>query len=956
MSVLARHLDLSHQAVPARRRREIKAGFGDLPVIRTWQEVQPRPDHSLPLNYLKDPVLGFPCPYCTTFKTTSRDCLRHHRLASHPEHRGDPDSASPTCSLQSWTNRRTYQVYWIVDIPPPSTIEKPLPNPPLSSWSSADDIANMLAAEAEEEHRLLEAQEGAPALPQELEQDENTDWLRGCEWPRWFAQRPLALIVAASQRPSPYGDHDLMLGTWRGHDCISPAAEERTLRRLIHATGLVFARCEETLQDTPRVLRCWLRSWSSAYLPYPFAMVQREASKLRYYSYSQRFLCYIYRIWLLAARVHAQTVEITGLQLNIDQQAMLQAVWDGFACLPDDFESQDDGRAIERSSEDQTLLLENLFQLMVMFWTDLSMDGTMSRNAIVHYSGVLGIHPYELAFRGAYEYTPYLSALIWVGRFLLLEYCLPRRGYRRLACPWPDRSYYPDQLQRLHSIRHKYLLRGSLSPLGYLIERLRHGRATAKHDGPRTNISWSPDGQCLHLGDHKITMSQFRSTIQATIHRVCRLTDELLFGWQPSIDLTHFRDDLVTRRPGYSFLAHPANDLQDSFRVLSRKAFSPEGGFHLRQKHGREKALQHIRSCDQLTRLLYGAIHVDSGMPARCEELRFLRWANTISVRRNVFLYHGQLILVFTYNKASTNHNNTFYVVRTPCRQLQQKLFIYLAYLRPFRDFLARQLRLVAPGAPTNPHIFSTTQDTSSCFSSSICLSSLRQSTPESPFTLNFALYRQIAVSIAKKHLPSLTRTFNPHIPCDENGLIRLLSWQAGHTPATHNRHYALEREFPAQLQPQLIDRYLENSRIWHEFTQTCEDGIFSQSQQDRTLALNYGPAKQHLEELGTPQAPKSKTWGWEQDQEDDNQNIEDGIVELGRNSSEEYRQSSSPSSQPSRKRRRQVTIVLSPMSKKIAQIQQELAGLIQERNQRGQNQNKRLKVENLSRYKLAVD
>jgi hypothetical protein len=60
-------------------------------------------------------------------------------------------------------------------------------------------------------------------------------------------------------------------------------------------------------------------------------------------------------------------------------------------------------------------------------------------------------------------------------------------------------------------------------------------------------------------------MSQVRYTIQATIHRVCRLTDELLFGWQPSIDLTHFRDDLVTCRPGYSFLAHPANNLQDSF-------------------------------------------------------------------------------------------------------------------------------------------------------------------------------------------------------------------------------------------------------------------------------------------------------------------------------------------------------------------------------------------------------
>jgi hypothetical protein len=112
-----------------------------------------------------------------------------------------------------------------------------------------------------------------------------------------------------------------MLGTWRGHDYISPAcrgADVITLRRLIHANGLVFARCEETLQDTPRVLRCWLRSWSSAYLPYPFAMIHREATKLRYYSYSERFLCYVYRIWLLAARVHAQTVKITRLQLNLD--------------------------------------------------------------------------------------------------------------------------------------------------------------------------------------------------------------------------------------------------------------------------------------------------------------------------------------------------------------------------------------------------------------------------------------------------------------------------------------------------------------------------------------------------------------------------------------------------------------------------------------------------------------
>ena len=171
-----------------------------------------------------------------------------------------------------------------------------------------------------------------------------------------------------------------------------------------------------------------------------------------------------------------------------------------------------------------------------------------------------------------------------------------------------------------------------------------------------------------------------------------------------------------------------------------------------------------------------------------------------MSVHQNVFLYWSQIILIFAYSKAITNHNNSFYVVRAPCPAVQQLLFIYLAYIRPFRDFLARQLEVVAKGAPTNPHLFAAAHDPESCFTASICLSSLRESTAESPIQLSTSVYRQIAVSIAKKHLVSLAQNFNPYTPYDENGLIRLLSWQSGHAPETHNRHYALEREFPAKL------------------------------------------------------------------------------------------------------------------------------------------------------------
>jgi hypothetical protein len=69
-----------------------------------------------------------------------------------------------------------------------------------------------------------------------------------------------------------------------------------------------------------------------------------------------------------------------------------------------------------------------------------------------------------------------------------------------------------------------------------------------------------------------------------------------------------------------------------------------------------------------------------SSMPARGEELRIIRWANTVAVQR--------IMLLFAYNKVSTTANHSFYIVRVPCPTVEQALFLYLAYIRPFTDFL----------------------------------------------------------------------------------------------------------------------------------------------------------------------------------------------------------------------------------------------------------------------------
>ncbi|KAH9203154.1 hypothetical protein DL95DRAFT_506960 [Leptodontidium sp. 2 PMI_412] len=316
----------------------------------------------------------------------------------------------------------------------------------------------------------------------------------------------------------------------------------------------------------------------------------------------------------------------------------------------------------------------------------------------------------------AYAFTPLLSSLIWIGRLLLLEYALPLQPYSYLKLPWPARAQYPDQVSRLvGQIHPKYMRKGCFSPLGYMCERMHHARTIANREGPRTNISWSADLQVLSIADQEISMPGLRQAAHLAVARTEQRARELMLGLWPDVDLTKIKDSLVTHRPGHSFLSEPENQLQMSFKVLSRRAFSKNGGFSLKGP-GRKRAIQYLKDRDELVKHMFGAIHIPSGMPARGEELRVIRWADTIAAPRNIFVLQGRMILVFSYNKATTVSNKSFYIVRFPCPVISQILFHYLTHIRPFSDFLARQLQLTLASS-TNPHLFTLHDTATGCFS-----------------------------------------------------------------------------------------------------------------------------------------------------------------------------------------------------------------------------------------------
>ncbi|KFZ25502.1 hypothetical protein V502_00026, partial [Pseudogymnoascus sp. VKM F-4520 (FW-2644)] len=628
---LRSHLVVSHQ-LPAGIREPIVQELHLLPLIQTLEKLLPLPDNSPPLSCLPNPIRGYRCPSCHCYKTSNFGALRKHLNKEHKVfHDNTVTESSTACYLQRWI-QTTRGTWWVVN---PAAVpvkvqgleEILTPGESVSEQNLTEEELTVMKMEAEEESRLVQEELESTAQEFEFEQDENTEWLRTSEWPQWFRNRPLHVIVAASKAPSTQVTA-YSLGNWAGEELISPASQEAVLRRLTSLTEHALQRCEETLQSTPRSLRCWVKSSTASSFPRPFETVQQSKTRKRYYQYWNRFLCYIFRAHLISRAYGMKMQEVFGLELSNPQTKMIDFVYAAATGL----DSHDIGAF--------NVLTENMFQLFAMFWTDISKDGRMETFALVHFTGVLGIHPRELAYQTAYGFTPTLSAMAWIGRLILLEYALPLKAYSRLKFPWPSRTQYPDQVQRLRDQIHpKYMRKGCFSPLGYICERIHHARTIANREGPRTNISWSPDMQVLSIAGQEISMPDLRQAAHLAVARSEQRARQLMLGLWPNVDLSKIKDSLVTHRPGHSFLSEPENELQMSFKLLSRRAFSKEGGFSLRGP-GRKRAVQYLNDRDDLVKHMYGGVHIPSGMPARADDVSLLLQQGNNCLKQ-IFLYRA---------------------------------------------------------------------------------------------------------------------------------------------------------------------------------------------------------------------------------------------------------------------------------------------------------------------------
>ncbi|KAH7248434.1 hypothetical protein B0J15DRAFT_562897 [Fusarium solani] len=773
---------------------------------------------------------GYACRKCP-FRTTNFSSLTRHistrYFQAQPPGQRELDDFYDEVWLQAWTaGSNQSRRYWII-----SRVGL--------SIRASDGVQAHLASIKEQERARNGTGDtsalkntGGIAINHEgdlVRFEEQTPWIERTGWDKTYRGKSRDVLSAlAAVSFSRLGSNPYLIGQCGTNglheDIVSTVEDERRIAAILEAMDALLDRCEETARKTSRSILCWLRSTQALTgYPKPFVLVHHSSSKGKYRVLFKRCLVLLFRSY----RMDPSTRErLTGIRFKRKQLRFLEAIWNHGRMPRDDseeeYEEHDEEDDMTESSgeddecwsdEDQVVrdtgmnskrtgneqaseeLLELLLGLSLSLCTEPVTDGQPSSTLLVFFSGILGFSSSSRAFLPAKSYTPYLSGLLYIQRLLFLEMALPLREYPTLKI---SQRPHTKQLERLEVVRKKYMVVGSQSAFEEMISLRSYGRVIARSESPAYLLRWSEDGQTVYYGD----LFHDGST-----------PEELMFGWDRSVDLSQVKDDLKNAERGFSFVTHPGNNLEDAYLELCERActarrdsLSPKGNWN------QKAVFKYLRTeealCDYLSLGLY---HL-CGQGPRWPDLSSLTCVNGEWGMRGIFVYNGSMIYLVRHHKAKRSTNREFVVVRYLPAQLGQTLCQYLVFIRRFVDLLDRQCHLgFSEQGRSSPLLFRVrTMSGPKPWPSGRLTAVLKAATSKvwnKP--VNSQLFRQLCIGITEKHVREIHRPFNRFDDTSQNADCNVIfAWQSGHRPLQRGTTYGLDGAFPTGLQPQLLHAY----------------------------------------------------------------------------------------------------------------------------------------------------
>ncbi|GKU22646.1 unnamed protein product [Fusarium langsethiae] len=404
--------------------------------------------------------------------------------------------------------------------------------------------------------------------------------------------------------------------------------------------------------------------------------------------------------------------------------------------------------------------LELLFQLCIMLSTEPFLNGQPSSTLLIYFSGILGFSADCQRFQFARQYCTKLSAMIYIQRVLFLEQALPLRGYQSIGIPQRQEA---RAFECLDEVRAKYMVLGSQYSLAELISLRDFGRNVARNEPPSMLFHWSNDGETVSHASVQVTMNDFRKLPDYFITQAEALCDRLMFGIQPSIDLSRVKDDISSSNSGHSFIKYPENGLESAYLELLVHAYTAgRTGLAQNGVWRWNVVTAYLKLVSKVEEQLAGGLYTACGQTPRIRELLSLEFENGLNASCGIYAWGGYMVYVIRHHKAKRLTNREFYVARFLPVRPSHVLFKYLVYVRRVADLLRREQ-------------LGTDRSSQQCLQTRLLFQNNGKPWPTSRLTdiitkatlelwqqsVNVRTYRQLAIAVTEKYVREVYTPFN---------------------------------------------------------------------------------------------------------------------------------------------------------------------------------------------------
>ncbi|CAJ2500810.1 Uu.00g036630.m01.CDS01 [Anthostomella pinea] len=648
-----------------------------------------------------------------------------------------------------------------------------------STGTSSDTWQLMLAAYdvklAAEEEERRRKADGPGGI------DTDSAWVREMGWARHLEGKDLVVLHDASLGP-------LSRAALERLRDMAAEDEQQQLTRLAESFDQEVARCTGRLMLVPHETLRWLANIDPGKpAGRPFSVKEHEEAAAQH---RVRFSDAQWGRLEAVAQLLDDVANDVGAAADIEKEE----------------EHNDDN---DDKAERQARALDRLVFLFYIGSLEQKVAFDVYINPLLHFAAVLGIDRPQRAWKQAKDYTGQLAGIMWCGRLLMLEHVFKDQ-------PEDPSEIDAKMAEQFKEEYRQWLADGSHIPFNTMIRWMLYGKGHRRKESGTARIAWEEGGQALRYLGQRITVQEFRGTAQLGTDKAETLLDGLFFGrW------AEMRASINTSR------------IVDSMDAW-------EG-----QWRDKEMAEWTARAQDFRQALLV-CTHIWGGQPGRGPEIMTMRHCNTQQLLWNVFVFDRDVLLVTDRDKNKAIRGIGRKVARFLPAHMGKMMVAYMAWVLSFEKMLYAQ----AGGAKGRWETAELSKQLTALMGQHIGVE------------LTVADYRHVTIKLGRKIRGLVVRQLEVDIRTAEQDDIRggggpghedpvtsetreqqktesIWDLQATHGSAIARQHYALDVQFPGQLQPQIIANYWEISRLWHGYLQPSGGGDQDRDNDHKSASKN---------------------------------------------------------------------------------------------------------------------